>query len=148
MKVLIDTNVALTYVSGREDPFVHEVDVIMRKCAEEEIDGAIALHSLSIIWYQARKLPDDMRREWIRQICELLTVSYADNEVILGAIDNIEFKDFEDALQDCCASSFHADYIITANIKDFKGVSSVPALTPKEFLDLINASDDTLTTKK
>lgn len=137
MRVLIDTNIALTYVSGREDPFTGEVDTIMRKCAEEEIEGAIAFHSLSTIWYASRKLPDATRRDWIKQICELLTVSGADNKAILDAIGHTDFKDFEDALQDCCAGAFHADYTITANIKDFKGVSNIPALTPKEFLALV-----------
>ena len=136
MRVLIDTNIALTYLSGREDPFSNEVDTIMRKCAEEEIEGAIAFHSLSTIWYASRKLPDATRRDWIKQICELLTVSGADNKAILGAVDHTDFKDFEDALQDCCAGAFHADYTITANVKDLKGVSNVPALTPKEFLAL------------
>ena len=136
MRVLIDTNVALTYVSGREDLFSNEVDAIMQKCAKEEIEGALAFHSLSTIWYQTRKLPEATRRDWIRQLCELLTISGADNKAVLGAINDEEFKDFEDALQDCCATSFEADYTITANIKDFRGVSKIPALTPKEFLEI------------
>ena len=136
MRVLIDTNVALTYVSGRDDPFSNEVDAIMQKCAKEEIEGALAFHSLSTIWYQTRKLPDATRRDWIRQLCELLTISGANNKAVLSAINDESFKDFEDALQDCCATSFEADFTITANIKDFKGVSKVPALTPKEFLEL------------
>lgn len=137
MRILIDTNVALTYVSGREDPFSNEVDIIMRKCADEEIEGAIALHSLSTIWYATRKLPENTRRDWIRQICELLTVAGAENDAVLDAIDNKEFKDFEDALQDCCAASIKADYTITANVRDFKDVSNIPALTPKEFLEIV-----------
>ena len=136
MRVLIDTNVALTYVSGRDDPFSNEVDAIMQKCAKEEIEGALAVHSLSTIWYQTRKLPDATRRDWIRQLCELLTISGANNKAVLSAINDESFKDFEDALQDCCATSFEADFTITANIKDFKGISKVPALTPKEFLEL------------
>lgn len=136
MRVLIDTNVALTYVSGREDPFSEDVDTIMRRCAEEMIEGGIAFHSLSTIWYATRKLPDATRRDWIKQICEILTVSGADNKAVLDAVSHTEFKDFEDALQDCCAETFHADYIITANNKDFKGVSNIPALTPKEFLTM------------
>ena len=47
MRVLIDTNVALAYVSGREDPFSNEVDAIMQKCAKEEIEGALAFGSIS-----------------------------------------------------------------------------------------------------
>ena len=34
MKVLIDTNVAITYISGRDDPFSAEIERIMRLCAE------------------------------------------------------------------------------------------------------------------
>jgi len=127
MRVLIDTNVALTYVSGRDDLFSDEVDAIMQKCAKEEIEGALAFHSLSTIWYQTRKLPEATRRDWIRQLCELLTISGADNKAVLGAINDEDFKDFEDALQDCCATAFEADYTITANIQDFKGVSKIPA---------------------
>lgn len=136
MRILIDTNIALTYLSGRDDPFSNDIDTIFRKCAEEEIEGTIALHSLSIIWYQTRKLPEETRRDWIKQICELLTVSGTDNDSVLKAIENVDFKDFEDALQDCCAKTFNAEYTITANIKDYKGVSTIPALTPKEFLEL------------
>ena len=136
MKILIDTNVALTYASGREDPFSNDVDEIMLMCAREEIEGAMAFHSLSTIWYQARKLPDETRREWIKQLCELLTITGADNASVLLAVKNTDFKDFEDALQVCCAETFQADYIVTANIRDFRGHGEIPALTPSEFLSM------------
>ena len=42
MKVLIDTNVALTYLSGREDPFSEAVNQIMLLCARGKIEAAIA----------------------------------------------------------------------------------------------------------
>ena len=51
MRALIDTNVALTYVSGREDKFSEQSDKIMLMCAEEKVDGYLAYHSLSTIWY-------------------------------------------------------------------------------------------------
>ena len=137
MKALIDTNVALTYASGREDPFSDATDAIMLMCAQEKIEGAIAFHSLSTIWYHARKLPDETRRDWMRQLCELLTVTGADKASVLAAVNDTDFKDFEDALQVCCAETFQADYIVTANVKDFKGHSGIPALTPSEFLAMI-----------
>ena len=56
MKVLIDTNVALNYLSGRDDPYKEESEEIMRLCAEEQIEGYLAFHSLSTIWYVTRKL--------------------------------------------------------------------------------------------
>lgn len=142
MKVLIDTNMVLTYVSGREDIYSESIDTIMRMCASEAIEGAIALHSLSTIWYCARKLPDGTRREWIRQICELLVVVGADNAALIDAVNRVDFKDFEDAMQDCCALTFEADYIITANVKDFVGHSQVPAVTPNTFLDIVDRMDN------
>ena len=38
MSVLIDTNIALNYLSGREDQFMEESGEIMRLCAEEQIE--------------------------------------------------------------------------------------------------------------
>ena len=139
MKVLLDANVALTYLTGRDDQFSEAVNQIMLMCAKEKIEGAIAFHSLSIIWYQGRKLPENVRRDWIKQLCQLLTVSSADNEDLLNAVDDTDFKDFEDAMQDCCAVRFHADFIITANIKDYKGHSNTIPLTPNDFLKLIES---------
>lgn len=134
MRVLIDTNVALNYFSGREDKYSVESEKIMLMCAEEKIDGVIAFHSLSTFWYVTRKVPEATRREWLRQICELLTISWADNDAVKAAVENSNFPDFEDALQDCCAVTVEADYIITVNTKDFAGHSKTPAVTPAEFL--------------
>ena len=138
MKVLIDTNVAITYISGREDPYAAETEVIMRLCAEERIEGILAFHSLSVIWYVSRKAPDNERRNWIRKLCTLLTVSGASNQLILEAIDRTDFRDFEDAMQDCCAVESEADYIITVNKRDFAGCSKVTPLTPGEFLTVFS----------
>lgn len=69
-------------------------------------------------------------------MCTLLTVSGADNQMIIGAIDNTDFKDFEDALQDCCAVESEADYIVTANKRDFVNHSMVTPVTPEEFLSI------------
>ena len=78
-----------------------------------------------------------MRRKWIRELCTVLTVSGADNDAVIAAIDDVRFRDFEDALQDRCAVNMTADYIVTANIKDFAGLSTTPAVTPDDFLAMI-----------
>ncbi len=141
MKILIDTNVAITYISGRNDPYSSEIEEIMRLCAQEKIEGILAFHSLSTIWYVSRKVPENERRKWIRKLCTLLTISGADNELILKAIDNTDFSDFEDALQDCCAVEAEADYIVTVNKRDFTGHSTIAPLTPEEFLSIFKQSD-------
>ncbi len=139
MKVLIDANVLLTYVTLREDTFSNEAAQIIDMCATGKIQGFIAFHTLSILWYVLRKVPDEIRRDTIKQICEILDVAYTDKQAVLEAIGNVGFKDFEDNLRDCCAKSVGADYIVTANVNDFAGHSKVPAVAPDEFIKIVNS---------
>ena len=70
-------------------------------------------------------------------ICDTFTIAYANNAMISHALQNTAFTDFEDNLQDCCAQQVKADYIVTANIKDYAGHSVIPAITPSELLTLL-----------
>ena len=50
-----------------------------------------------------------------------------------------DFRDFEDAIQYNCAKSLKKiDFIVTRDTKDFK-TSSLPILTPKEAVTLIES---------
>ena len=69
-------------------------------------------------------------------VCDLLTIVGASQEEIVDAVQNKSFKDFEDCLQDKCAKDAGCDYIVTANIRDFKE-SEVPAIPPDELLKLV-----------
>ncbi|MCR5675298.1 MAG: PIN domain-containing protein [Lachnospiraceae bacterium] len=132
MVVLIDANVVLDRILGRNELS----ERAMEACKREDVDGYIAFHSVSIIWYVLRDLPPAERRRILRDLCELLTVTAAPHEMVTQAIDNDNFLDFEDCLQDVCAKAVHADYIITGNIKDYVS-SGVPALTPERWLELL-----------
>lgn len=137
MRALLDTNILITYLSGREDPYSAECEQIVKLCSDEAMEGVVAFHSLSTIWYMTRKAPEDLRRGYIKQICVLFSIAGANNDSVLKAIENQEFRDFEDALQDCCAADSGCDYIITANIKDFTNHSTIPAITPDAFITLM-----------
>ena len=134
MKILLDTNILLTYLSGREDPSTPACERIVRMCADGEIEGAVAFHSLSTVWYVTRKAPEALRREYIKTICVLFTIEGAKNDAVLEAVGNLPFRDFEDALQDCCAREAGCDYIVTANTRDYIGHSMIPAITPEGFI--------------
>ena len=77
---------------------------------------------------------DEDRRKYILSLCEIFDVVSIDKNRLVYALENSNFRDFEDCLQDECASDINADYIITRNTKDFKG-SMVKAITPEEFLE-------------
>ena len=140
LKILIDTNVAITYISGREDKYADECVAIVNYCANGKCDGYIAQHSISTIWYYTRRLPQEIRREWLLNICTALTVVGASHDSIIDAIKKDDFSDFEDCLQDKCAKEAHCDYIATANTIDFK-FSEVLAVTPAECLRLIDSEE-------
>lgn len=134
MVVLVDTNILIDFLLTRE-PYFKASSELITKCAGGEIEGYIAFHSIPNLWYILRKAPEEKRRDWLTDLCSFLRVGGATHEDVVRAIKMKEFRDFEDCLQDRCAESAGADYIITRNTKDFEG-SSVPALTPEEFLNI------------
>lgn len=137
MVVLVDTNVIIDFLITRE-PFYNASAEIISKCANGELKGHIAFHSVANLWYILRKVPEDKRREWMADICSFLKVVGASHEEVLNAIKMAEFKDFEDCLQDKCGKSVSADYIITRNTTDFSK-SDVKAILPEELLELLKA---------
>ena len=132
MVILVDTNVIIDFLITRE-PFYKASSEILKKCADGELTGYIAFHSVANLWYILRKIPEDKRREWMADICSLLQVAGASHEEVIKAIKMKKFKDFEDCLQDKCAKSVGAQYIITRNITDFEN-SEVQAVLPEDFL--------------
>ena len=136
MVVLVDTNVLIDFLTTRE-PFYKASSEVIMKCAGGEIEGHIAIHSIPNLWYILRKTSEEKRRKWLLDICEFLQVEGISHEDVVKAIGMKDFKDFEDCLQDRCAESIRADYIITRNAKDFDS-SAVPAVSPEEFLEAIS----------
>lgn len=135
--VLVDANVILDYVTTRE-PYYHDAYKVIDMCHSGEVQGYMAFHSVSIIWYILRKfIPDmDERRRWMKKVLQVVHVAGASHEAVLKAIDMDNFKDFEDCLQDRCAENVDARYIITNNVKDFKE-AVVTAITPSDFCKLM-----------
>lgn len=137
MAALLDTNVIITYITNREDRFRDECIKIMRMCADGSVDGYMAFHSLSIVWYVLRKnCPDGERRKILKNVCSILKVASADQEQVMAAIERDDFPDFEDCLQDMCAQNIRAYCIVTTNLKDY-GSSGTLAMSPRQFLERI-----------
>lgn len=131
MKVLIDANVILDYLLGRDKE--NYAEQLIEKCYKGEVGGYVAFHSVSIIWYILEKNKVDTRRDMIYNLCEILEIVSISNEDIKKAIRWEEFKDFEDCLQEICAEAIHADYIITNNVNDFKN-SKISVFTAADFM--------------
>ncbi len=136
LALLISTNVLFKYLSDLVDPFLEESKEIIRLCAQGEVDGYIAFHTVSTLWYVLRKWSLKDRRAGLEKICSLFSIVAASKKQIIEAIKNDAFDDFENCLQDEFAKEAGADYIVTCNVKDYEN-SFVPALSPRDALKLI-----------
>lgn len=135
MKVLLDTNILIDYISERE-PFTEDARSIIRMCMEKDLYGCISAHTVTNTFYILRKeLSVSQRKQFLLDMCRFLAVAGLDKELLVSALENESFTDVEDCLQAECAKEFGADYIVTRNVKDFTG-SSIPAITPGEFIRL------------
>lgn len=136
MKILVDTNIILDVLLKRE-PHNKAAQVIMTKCADREIMGYLAAHSIPNIFYVLRKeYSQEERRKFIRNLCEIFRISDLNAEKIISAIDNEQFLDFEDCLQEECAVAEVVDYIVTRNPADFKK-SRVKVIELDDFVRLL-----------
>ena len=134
MKVLVDTNVILDTLLQRPNLFEYSKKVV-QYCLFS-IQGIIAAHSFSDMFYvlhETEKRSLDYCRNTIVKLCQTFEVCSIDKQRILDVANNLDFTDFEDSLQNECASYAGVDYIITNNIDDFKN-ATVPVITPEEFV--------------
>ena len=74
MKVLVDTNVIVDALIGRQ-PYFDNADKIIRLCADKKVHGYLAAHSIPNLFYILRKyLSEEDRRTALRQLCEIFAI--------------------------------------------------------------------------
>ena len=134
MRVLVDTNILIDWISHRNDYYKNAKEIV-QLCAEHRMEGCIAVHSITNMFYILRKnVGFKERNEIFKTLTDIFSIIPVDDKKISLAVKNEEFSDFEDCLQMECAESFEADYIITRNVVDFAN-SRIKAISPQEFLD-------------
>ena len=136
MVLLIDTNLIIDYIAEREQ-FKSAADKVFDAIFEDKAKGCLAAHSVTNMWYILRKvMSTEKRRDLFLALLGSFDVISLDKEKLISALKRKNFTDFEDCLQDECALSVHADYIVTRNKKDFAW-SKVTALSPEEVLEVL-----------
>jgi len=123
-------------ISQRENHTPH-THIKLSKCVQiKEIDGCIAAHTITNLFFILRKdLSIAERKAALLKLCRVFTVVGIDISKILFALENDNFNDLEDCLQDECAEDFNADYLITRNADDFKN-GKIKVIEPREFLSM------------
>ena len=137
--IFIDTNVLIDFFADRK-PFSIEAAILFNYSFNKKINIYISAVSYNNIYYILRQ--SCSHTETIKMLSELnewTDIIDVSKEIIKKALKS-EFKDFEDAIQYNCAKSLtKIEFIVTRDTKDFKA-SSLPILTPKEAVILIEST--------
>lgn len=132
MKLLIDANILLDVLQNREQ-FVKDSSIIWKFCETEKAEGYISTLTFANLVYIMRK---ELSAEKIEEVLQKLALIFHFAELSTGDIMHaaeLQWDDFEDAIQSVTAERIHADYIITRNVRDFTK-SKVMAFTPAELI--------------
>lgn len=140
LRILVDTNILLDYLLERE-PYWELSRTIVKSCQQSTVAGCIAAHSVTNIFYILRNnFSIEDRKRILLNICRIFYVEGIDIHKLRNALENEDFLDFEDCLQVECAKNFHADYIVSRNVSDFKN-SHIPCVEPEEMCKIIEKRD-------
>ena len=132
MRVFLDSDVLLDYLTARK-PFVEEIKIIINKGIIGELKLFTSSLIIANIHYFISKVEHSKKAIYkIEKLTSFIKILNVGEKEIIQSLKS-KFKDFEDCIQNCCASNSKMDLIITRNIKDFK-LSDLPILTPKEFV--------------
>ena len=132
MRLLIDGNIILDVLQNRE-PHVADSAIIWKLCETDQMEGYVSGLTFSNLVYIMRK---ELNPEKINEVFKTLGLIFRFTDLTVSDMAKaaeMQWDDFEDALQAATAERIHADNIITRNVKDFKQ-SRIVAFTPTEFL--------------
>ena len=132
MRLLIDGNIILDVLQNRE-PHVADSAKIWKLCETDQMEGYASGLTFSNLVYIMRK---ELNPEKINEVFKTLGLIFRFTDLTVSDMAKaaeMQWDDFEDALQAATAERIHADNIITRNVKDFKQ-SRIVAFTPTEFL--------------
>lgn len=123
-KAMIDLNVILDVLQER-NPFYETSAALLAAAETGHIQGYIAAHSVTTLFYLIQKGKSSSEaRATITNLLQFLKIGPVDQITIEQAL-NLDYRDFEDAVQMMSAVQCKADYLITRDIKDYQ-----PALLP------------------
>jgi predicted nucleic acid-binding protein len=124
LSVLIDLNILLDVLQKRQ-PFYEASANLLAAVETGRITGYVAAHSLPTLFYLIKKDKGSAEaKSAITNLLQIIKISPVDQNTIEQAL-NLDYEDFEDAIQMMSAVQGKMNCLVTRNIKDYR-----PALLP------------------
>ena len=139
-RILVDANVILDLLAKRI-PFYKESEQILSLADLGKVQLVVSSLSLVNAHYILNDaLKNKKARSTIGKFKVLVQTHDLNDKIIELALNDEQFKDFEDGIQFYTALESKSEIIVTRNVRDFKK-SSLPVMTPKEFLTKMKTED-------
>jgi predicted nucleic acid-binding protein len=133
--VLIDLNVLLDVLQKR-GPFYETSASLLAAVETGRVQGYVAAHSLTTLFYLIQKGKSSAEaRATITNLLQFIKVAPVDQSTLEQAL-NLDFKDYEDAVQMISALQCKADCLVTRNTKDYQP-ALLPVMQPVDFLSTL-----------
>ena len=130
--VLIDLNILLDVLQKRE-PFYESSTALLASIETGRVKGYVAAHSITTLFYLIKKdRSASEARATITNLLQFLKIAPVDQGTIEQAL-NLDYVDYEDAVQMISAVQCKSDCLITRNVKDYQP-TLMSVLQPVEFL--------------
>ncbi|MDD2277791.1 MAG: PIN domain-containing protein [Bacteroidales bacterium] len=135
-RALIDTNIIIDLLAKRE-PFDQEARKLFSFADKKKVSlFTSALSIANVNYVLLRKIKPEKAKQILRKLKLLVGILSLDEKVISLALNDNEFKDFEDGLQYYSALENNIEIILTRNLKDFEN-SKIPVMTAGQFNKIV-----------
>ncbi|MDX9992515.1 MAG: PIN domain-containing protein [Anaerolineales bacterium] len=132
LSVFIDLNIVLDVLQKRE-PFYETSARLLALVETGQVKGYIAAHSMTTLFYLIKKNRSGAEaRATITNLLQFIKIAPVDQATIEQAL-NLDYRDYEPAVQMIAAVQAKADCLITRNIKDYQP-ALLSVLQPVDFL--------------
>jgi predicted nucleic acid-binding protein len=132
---MIDTNVILDVILAR-DPWAADATRVLDAINRKRARGFVAGHSITTVYYLVEKTRKRaIANTAVGDLLQVLTVVPLDGSDFQRAL-TLGLTDYEDAVQVAAHLKAGADYLVTRNEKDFKGVQ-IEVISPSEILAIL-----------
>ncbi|MEP5612647.1 MAG: PIN domain-containing protein [Cyclobacteriaceae bacterium] len=132
-ELFVDTNIVIDLLAKRE-PFYSSAARLFSLADKSKVKLSVSSLTFSNTNYiLSRQKTFREARAILRNFKMLVSVLPLDEKIVMLALNDSKFADFEDGLQYHSAVEFDQEIIITRNQKDFKS-SKIPVMTAEEYL--------------
>jgi predicted nucleic acid-binding protein len=137
-RLLVDTNVVLDVLLDRQ-PHAETSVAIWASIETGRCKGFLAAHAITAIHYLVqRELGARKAKQFITLILGVFHVATVDGKLIEQAL-LLPMADFEDAVTTAAALASECEYLVTRDLKGFRG-SPVRALAPQAVLPILEGT--------